>query len=198
MSTESKPRVITCSVCKGAGHNKRTCPTTTQLKLVRVAKEAPEPTPTPEPAPLPPRNETVFMPPLPPPLPASETSSTTSGSTGRHVECLEFVFNRIGPRSFSSIWGLLRKCYNEDPSAFSIVMLPHISKADAGEHITVRHSHPFTVTMRDGSEKSIAAQTYYHFNFRDVITKSGGTKRIWTNITCLDAFKKQVVIASWC
>ena len=93
------------------------------------------------------------------------------------------------------MFGLLRKCYQDDPAAFSVAHLPH-AHAGSHPHITVRHKHPFTYE-RPGLSVLADLHTDYHIYFRDEVKPDGRVKRIWLALTALDADLNTMVIARW-
>lgn len=181
-SVSDKARVYKCGACNGLGHNKRTCPTITKVKVVREPKPVEM-----QPAPVPPS-----PPPLPPSPPASVAAPEKLISSA-----LDRVFT-ARKEYFAPIFGLLRSEYTRTPGAFTIEQVPHTSASDGRSHLTIKHSHPFDIVHPDGKEQTINAYTYYHLVIEPFVSKSGHTKQRYIELTTIDAYRRPFTVCKYC
>ena len=192
VSSDGVKRQYKCGSCGGLGHNKRACTSRTTVKIVRVPKPAPEPevdllsfVPVPAPAPVradPPRLEIVL--PLPPSPPSEK----------KVVNALDRVFSAptVGR---SPLMGLLRREYFADPKAFTLEQTPHTSLKDGSMHITMKHTHPYTYTHKNGDKEVINSFTLYHIGIQPMINKAGQTVQKYVNLSTVDAERKPILLA---
>ena len=179
-SSSGPKRQYKCGSCGGIGHNKRACPSITTVKIAR------EPKPKPAPAPalaVEPDVDLLLLDGVPKPVPAVRTA-------------LDRVF--CAPTaSRAPIFGLLRAEYVRNPTAFSIEQFPHTTVKDATLHITLKHSHPYTFTSKDGTTSHTNAFTLYHLSATTYVCKAGYIKQRYIALTTIDADKKPITIVTY-
>jgi hypothetical protein len=157
---------------------------------------------------------TAARPPLPPaPAPAlsdDDAASTISAPTSvagyneptvvlTHPATLEFIFNTIFPKVYSTWWYVLRNAFNADPTEFSVVA-SHFSGKDAQPHYTIRRR--FAQLGQDGIHEThpdgnprwhTQAIHVYYWPIRDT---GFAPKRRYTHATIMES-GAVIRIAEW-
>jgi hypothetical protein len=172
-----------CSLCRGDGHNRRTCPTRTATPPDTPPAPVP-PTPVaPDASTLPPP---PFLLPVPafvaPPPPVRAPSPPTYKA---RPSPLDFFFSLRPIGRWTTEYRLLRTLYSVTPQMFRLDVAPHYSGTDTDPHDTLVFTAP--------GEKP----TIYHLYCVSGTNPRGQPVKKWTNLTVMGLDGRPTLLASF-
>lgn len=150
-------------------------------------------------------------PPAPAPAPIDDDAASTVSAPASvagynettvvltHPATLEFIFNTIYPKVYSTWWYALRNAFNADPTEFT-VLASHYSGTDTQPHYTIRRRFPqlgrdgVHETHPDGNPRWHTQSIHvYYWPVRDT---GFAPKRRYTHATIMEG-KTVIRIAEW-
>jgi hypothetical protein len=111
-----------------------------------------------------------------PSLAVSDTDSVASSASaprGAPSHQLDFIFNKLRPRSMGVMWPVLRAAYNATPAHFEIGE-GHVSDADPTPHYTIYYKCPVH-TQRTVGEYVVRI----HVHYTEVAGQRPKFNRVW-------------------